>query len=444
MTVPRLAVAVSGGIDSTALLHCTVRQAAALGAEVHALHVHHGLQPQADAWMAQVAAQCARWRRAGRPVQFHAHRVLARPAPGDSVDAWARRVRYAALAEMAHAAGCRVVLLGHHRRDQAETVLLQALRGAGPPGLAAMPREIERDGLRWIRPWLDQPRAAIEAYARRWRLRTVADPSNADDRHARSRLRQRVWPALLQRFPDAELSLAHVARRAQEARALIDEVAAADCAAVVAEQALQLPAWLSLSLARRAAVLRHALPTWMSAPLPETLVQRLQAELPHATQGAWPAPGGMLRLHRGRLRFVPAPAGPAPWRPSPAVIDLGQPGAHRLPGWPGSLHVRAVEHGGVPAAALQAAVVQGREGGERFQARADGVPRSLKKQYQSAGVPAWSREGPLVWAAGHLVFVAGLGLDARARAWSGRPRVDLRWQPDGAGPAAQGSGKPAG
>ena len=219
MSKPKhVAVAVSGGLDSTALLHCTARMAAAAGVQVHALHVHHGLQPDADAWMAQVAAQCRRWRAGGLPVRFHGHRVLERPAPGDSLEAWARRVRYRALADLAQAAGCSLVLLAHHRRDQAETVLLQALRGAGPAGLSAMPALVQREGLTWARPWLDQPREAIVAYVRRWHLRVVVDPSNADDRHARSRLRQRLWPDLQLAFADAERALCAVARRAQEAR----------------------------------------------------------------------------------------------------------------------------------------------------------------------------------------------------------------------------------
>ena len=189
----RVAVAASGGLDSTALLHFTARIAARCGLQVHALHVHHGLHADAGAWMAQVARQCRRW----GGITFHGHRVQEQPAAGDSVEAWARRVRYQALAQMARAADCSLVLLAHHRRDQAETVWLQALRGAGPAGLAAMPRVVCREGLTWARPWLDQPREAIAAYARRHRLQYVIDPANGDDRYARSRLRSRLWPALL-------------------------------------------------------------------------------------------------------------------------------------------------------------------------------------------------------------------------------------------------------
>ena len=425
-TVPRLAVAVSGGIDSIALLHCTARQAAGHGIEVHALHVHHGLHPQADAWMAQVAAQCARWRRGGAPIQFHGHRLAGRPRAGDSIEAWARRERYAALAEMARRAGCTVVLLAHHRRDQAETVLLQALRGAGPAGLSAMPREALRDGLTWVRPWLHQPRQAIEAYARRWRLGHVSDPANADDRHARSRLRQRLWPQLLALFPDAETTLDGVARRAQEARALIDEVAAADALQVMAGEVLQIAPWLALSVPRRAAVLRRVLPACMGAPLPESLLQRLLAELPAAGHGRWPAPGGEWRRHRQGLHWVPVqPQADA----APLGVDLARIGSHRLAPWPGTLCVEATSEGGLPLQALQRAELRARVGGEHFQHHAAGPARALKKQFQAQGVPAWSRDGPLLYVDGQLVFVPGLGLDARAQAWPGRPRVTLHWEP---------------
>jgi len=421
----KVAVAASGGHDSTALLHCTARSAAALGVEVHALHVHHGLQPAADDWLAHVAAQCRRW----GGIRFHAQRVSERPAAGDSIEAWARRVRYQALGDLARQAGCGLVLLAHHRRDQAETVLLQALRGAGPAGLAAMPALVQRDGLLWARPWLDQPREAIDAYLRRHRLRPVLDPSNEETRYARSRLRLRLWPALLAHGADAEAALAAVARRAQEARTLIDEVARADLARVADAQGLRIADWLGLDAARRANVLRHWLAAQTRAPRPETLIERLLRELPQPRAGRWPlAADAELRRHGGRLAVVerrPVVVGPV------LALDLSGPGAHPLPAWGGTLQVsRAAANAGVPAALLRRAVLQPRGGGEQFQAHAGGVPRALKKQYQDAGVPAWQRGGPLVHAGAQLVYVPGLGLDARALQQPGRPRVTLQWLAD--------------
>ncbi len=128
----RVGVAVSGGLDSTALLHCVVALARRHPAlRVHALHVNHGLQDDADAWQRQVAEQCRRWSRPQAPVSFHAARLQGRPGRGESVEAWARQHRYEALARLAGQQGCHLVLLAQHLDDQSETVLLQALRGAG-------------------------------------------------------------------------------------------------------------------------------------------------------------------------------------------------------------------------------------------------------------------------------------------------------------------------
>jgi tRNA(Ile)-lysidine synthase len=393
--------------------------------QVHALHVHHGLHADADAWMAQVAAQCRRWRRAGSRMPFHGHRVHRAAA--------ARRQRRGlgaprALRGTGRHGACgrlRLVLLAHHRRDQAETVLLQALRGAGPAGLAAMPREAERG-----RPDLGAALAAPAAQrhrglCRRWRLSFVADPANADDRHARSRLRQQLWPALTGAFADAETTLLAVARRAQEARAILAQVAQQDLQGVADGQGLRLAAWLALPAPRQANVLRHWL--HLLEPVPETLVLRLQAELPVARSGAaWPLGARQLRLHKGRLAVVAAAASVDATQ---RAIDLGRPGRFELSPWAGALCVEPVRAGGVPADALRHAELRARHGGEQFQARAGGMARSLKKQFQAHDVPAWQREVPLVYAQGQLVFVPGLGTDARALAWPGSPRVQLRWLP---------------
>ena len=135
-----------------ALLHATVRMAAEEDAEVVALHVHHGLSAQADAWLALVQTSCERWRAQGWPVRLLWRHLALAPEAGDSLEAVAREGRYAALAEMAQEAACSVVLLAHHRRDQAETFLLQALRGAGVAGLAAMAPAAERHGMTCCAP----------------------------------------------------------------------------------------------------------------------------------------------------------------------------------------------------------------------------------------------------------------------------------------------------
>lgn len=438
MTPPRVAVAASGGRDSTALLHCTVRAAAPLGIRVFALHVHHGLLPQADAWLARVRTQARRW-----GAEFDCRRLQGGPPHGASVEAWARRERYAALADMASAAGCDLVLLAHHRRDQAETWLLQALRGAGPAGLAAMPGAVEREGIRWARPWLRWPRSAIDGYVLRHRLRVVEDPSNADPRFARSRLRLQLWPALTSAFPEAEAALAGAVARAQQAAALAREVAAMDLPALLDDGALRREPWLALPPARRENALRAWLADATGAPPPQTLVDRLLDELPRSRAGRWPAPVGDVRAYRGRIEHAVAPS-PAPATaavPAPVALDLTRPGAVAVTGWGGHFEVRNVRSGGVPAAWLTDVRAAPRSGGERFRQAPHALPRSLKKQYQAAGVPAWQRGGPLLFDAdGRLLYVPGLGIDGAALADPGRPQRSLQWVPDAA-PNAVASGR---
>ncbi len=256
----------------------------------------------------------------------------------------------------------------------------------------------------------------------------MADPSNADDRHARSRLRQRLWPDLQLAFADAEGALCAVARRAQEARHIVDEVARTDLARVADASGLQVAAWAGLGSARQANVLRHWLGRLLSTPVPESLVQRLVAELPGRRGGSWPAGEAPLRLHAGVLAPVPVRPAVQPGSrtgpgPQPAV------GTHLAGPWPGSIGVDPTTEGGVPAALLQRAELRPRSGGEQFQAHAQSPPRSLKKQFQDGGVPAWQRDGPLVWADGRLVYVPGLGHDARVLALPGSPRVLLNCLP---------------
>ena len=436
MALRRVAVAASGGRDSTALLHCAARQAQALGLEVVALHVHHGLMPEADAWLQQVRSQAKRW-----GVGFRATRLATKPNPGASVEAWARRERYRALASMAQAAGCNLVMLAQHRRDQAETWLLQALRGAGPRGLSAMPALAQRNELTWARPWLDLPRAAIETYVQRHRLRYVDDSSNADLRFARNRLRSQVWPSLQMAFPDVETALSAAARQAQQAAALAHEVATLDLPMVQQGAALAQDAWRALPPARRHNVLR----AWLRGLLPggdvaDSLVLRLIDELSTTRSGRWPAATAELRLYKGLLTWHP----PAPLaRATEALLDaaspvasvgseqdFSRPGRYPVPAWQGHFEVSATHRGGVARPLLQRVQLQPRQGAEQFSLAPQRPLRSLKKQFQAQAVPTWQRTGPLVWAAnGELLFVPGLGINGAHWAAAGQAQLSLRWVP---------------
>ena len=441
-----VAVAFSGGPDSLALLHATCRSAAGLGLEVVALHIHHGLLPEADGWLRWTQRLCGRWRRQGWPVRLRWAHLAGAPQAGDSTEAWARRGRYAALARLAVEEGASLVLLAQHQRDQAETVLLQALRGGGPAGLAAMPRLVQRQGLHWARPWLDQPRSNLQAYLVRHHLRPLQDPSNNDAMLARNRLRLRVWPALLAAFGDVDTALAGVARRAHEAAAALAELAALDLAPLVdAQGRLQVVGWRGLSSARQANALRAWWAGQTGQGAPESLIQRLLAEVPPQGVGRWPAgAGAWCVLQRGVLQWqgvaaadgVGRPSHPVPLSATPAApdgIDLSQPGCWHLPSQAGWFEVVACQAGGAEPALLRALQARQRTGGERFQLQPNSLPRSLKKQYQALGLPVSARLGPLLWAADRLVFVPGLGIDARCKAPSGTPQLALRWC--AAGPA---------
>lgn len=242
-----LAVAYSGGADSSALLLACAEQ---WPGQVHALHVHHGLQAAADDFERHCRAFCA-----PLGVPLHVARVDARPEPGQSPEDAARRARYAALAALAREAGARDIALAQQADDQAETLLLALGRGAGLPGLSAMPARWERAGLHYHRPLLqvsgDELRDGLRARGLRW----VEDPTNADERYTRNRLRARLLPALAETFPQFRDTFSRSAAHAAQAQHLLDEMAAEDLARIGAPPTLR--GLQALSRARQANVLRH-------------------------------------------------------------------------------------------------------------------------------------------------------------------------------------------
>jgi tRNA(Ile)-lysidine synthase len=304
-----IAVAVSGGADSVMLAVHAADAARGLGLALHLLHVHHGLFDQADTWADSVS-------RLGVLLETPVHilRVDVRTNGGTGVEAAARQARYAAFAEAAMRLGLRHILLAHHRDDQAETVLLRLLRGAGPAGLAAMAPRSERDGIVYLRPWLDIPRAVIldaaASYAAKSGWSPVQDPSNADARYTRAAVRNLLAPALDARWPGWQAIVARHARLAQEAAQILDEVAGQDFAGLEpspAGDSFSLALWRRLSPPRQAQVLRWWLarqgarmPT--EARLAELLKQLRQLHsLGHDRQLAWNHAGHCVRCVRGRV-----------------------------------------------------------------------------------------------------------------------------------------------
>ena len=286
-----LVVGLSGGVDSVVLLHA----AKASHPSVAALHVHHGLSPDANAWEAFCEELCAAWSIPLRVVRVDVERQSA-----DGLEAAARRARHEAYARQPE----DWILLGHHRGDRAETLLFNLLRGAGVRGAGAMP---ERSG-RLLRPLLDMGRSDILDYAKAHGLRWVDDHSNADTRFARNYLRHDVLPTVLRRFPAAEQRLASAAARFAEAADLLDELAVIDLGSHETSFPVDLELFERLAEPRARNVLRYLLVRQgVGIPSEERLAEALRQCLqaapdrhPALTFGNW-----VIRRKAGKIVLEP-------------------------------------------------------------------------------------------------------------------------------------------
>ncbi|MCO5111802.1 MAG: tRNA lysidine(34) synthetase TilS [Burkholderiaceae bacterium] len=246
-----LAVGLSGGADSTALLlACAERWPG----QVRAIHVHHGLQSAADDFERHCAALCTRLQ-----VPLAVQHVDARPAPGQSPEDAARAARYRAFEAAALSSqppsAIQSIALAQHADDQVETLLLALSRGAGVAGLAAMPARWQRSGLAWHRPLLRVPGAELRAWLRVRGERWVEDPSNQDERYTRNRIRARLLPVLESVFPAFRDTFPRSAGHAAQASELLLEIAQQDLEAVGLPP--RIAALQALSRARQANLLRH-------------------------------------------------------------------------------------------------------------------------------------------------------------------------------------------
>jgi tRNA(Ile)-lysidine synthase len=289
-----------------------------------------------------------------------------------------------------------------------------------------MPRQAQRGGVIWIRPWLARPRAELQAYVDRHDLRHVEDDSNADPRHARNRLRLQVWPVISAGHDAAADALVQVARHAQEAKACLQALAEIDLARAVRDDGLDIVALHESTPPRRANALRHWLGATVGQPPAASLLQRLATQLDVSRALSWPIDGEHeLRLYRGVLRVARVDACAGRVAPvAPAVreqrMQVTAPGVYPLPGWGGVL---VVELAGADAATAGVAAfvdlaqlvqveLRARSGAERFQLGLCRPARSLKKQFQALAVPEGARGGPVLWIGERLLFVPGLGVDA--------------------------------
>ena len=418
-------VAYSGGRDSHVLLHLAASVADRLPCPVSAIHVDHGLQPDAAYWARHCEAVCAEL-----GVGFRRLSLDLEVTAGESLEAQAREARYRALADGLGEG--ELLLTAHHREDQAETLLLQLLRGAGAAGLAAMPALSHLGAGRLGRPLLAVDTAQLAAYARRHGLHWIEDPSNRDLRFDRNYLRHRVMPLLAARWPALGRTLSRSARHCAEAQHLIDELAAGDLQQVAGHGTLSLPALARLSPPRARALLR----AWIGGSgfrVPDTArLDRLLREMTTAAADRNPLvhwPGAEARRYRDRLYLMPPLQLPAPGLclPWDGVTPLP------LPARLGRLQIRHGSGGIDPERWRKGPVTVrfGRLSG-RLRLAGQGRSRGVKQLYQEWAVPPWERPRlPLIHVGGALAAVADLGVCEPFGSATGGPGIHIDWQRHG-------------
>jgi len=430
-----LLLAYSGGLDSSVLLHRLAAEPRWRQTGLRAVHVHHGLQPGADAWAAHCGATCA-----ALGVPLEVVRVQVAAATGLGLEAAARQARYAALEE--RLAPGEWLLTAHHLDDQAETFLLRALRASGPEGLAAM-RPLRRFGPGWHwRPLLDCPRAALLDWARARGLDWIEDPSNAQPDPERNFLRLEVLPLLRRRWPQAAAALARSAALSAEANTLLESADQALLAPMLEPggQVLALPPLLDQPAARRARLLRLWVRGLGLPPLPARGVEAIEGQLLHARGDAQPCfawAGARLLRWRGRLHAdwqrAPLPAGWSCSWDGRAPLELPDGGRLQL-----------CDAGGraAPAGFAEPLRVAARQGGERLRMPGRAHRHALKHLLQDAGIPPWERAGlPLLWHgsadAAELLAAGDRIVAAPLQSWLQARGLRLHWQPPRGRPGAR-------
>jgi tRNA(Ile)-lysidine synthase len=428
-----VAVAYSGGLDSSVLLQLAHAYAHEKSVALHAFHIHHGLSPNADAWLEHCRSTCA-----AMGVAFEARHVTLRKSEKSGIEEAARDARYAALGAMCVEHDVSLLLTAHHLDDQAETVLLQLLRGSGVAGLSGMeianraPSMLGNDAVTIARPLLSVARAELENFVQHQSIVHIDDESNRDPRYARNALRTRVMPALAACFPGFQERFARTAQHAQGGQRLLVELAAQDYASCRVGEALDVNQIRLLSIDRADNMLRywfglHQLRMPSTAWLSEMRTQLLEAK--SDAQLCVTHPDCHIRRHRERAFIVPRIA-ESEIEPLPFIWN-GEP-TLAFPAYRGSLHFDSTEQG-IDAAWLRgrACVIHFRQGGERLKLAPNRSTKTLKHHYQAFDIPSWEREQlPLVSSGGKLLYAAGIGMDC-AQVGSGGARIGLCWQADG-------------
>ncbi|WP_218813955.1 tRNA lysidine(34) synthetase TilS [Rickettsiella endosymbiont of Dermanyssus gallinae] len=400
-------VAYSGGLDSQVLLHALSQLVPT--SRLRAIHINHGWHSEAAQWADKCQRTCAQL-----GIHSEVIAVDAQPKQGESPEAYARQVRYAAMGERLGSGDC--LLTAHHRDDQAETLLLQSLRGAGLRGLASMSEAMPFANGFLVRPLLQCTRAELQAYAEAQQLTWVEDSSNTDLRFNRNFMRHQVLPLIQQRWPEASKTLARVAENAAEAHQLLEALAYEDLIKVRDPQSnnILVSHLLHLTPPRRRNCLRYwlkqlhfPLPTQMQLQQIEFLLESKGDANPQVNWG-----GVQVRRYRDLLYPFILKENKRPSLPVAWDLHLQQA---VLPLPPlGFLMAERTQGQGISCESIKAesVTINFRQGGERFHLQGRLGSHPLKKLFQEWAVPPWQREKiPLIYYKEQLIAVAGYGIN---------------------------------
>ncbi len=419
-----LMLALSGGADSVVLLDILAQLRSSLHFPLSAVYVNHQISPNAADWAEFCARLCA-----GYNIPFQVVKVDLKRQPGESLEELARDARYRVFAEQP----ADFIVLAQHLDDQAETLLLQLLRGAGAKGLSAMAElRIQDSGLRtgFLRPLLDVPRRLILDYAALRGLQWIEDESNEDISYNRNFLRHRVLPELEKRFPGYRETFARASRNLAESVQLSDDLARMDRAIAVVNGNLRVGALRSLSGARARNLLRY----WLAEsgiPMPSAgRLENLQQQLCSARDDAQihiSLGDTVIRRYRGEVHLEKK----TPAQQPELALTWAFQDELELPDSGGRLLFERTTGQGLSLARLTAApvTIRLRQGGERLRPDCLRPTRSLKNLLQETGMPPWQRQRlPLLFSGEKLVFVPGIGAACEYRADEGEIGVVVKFE----------------